>query len=161
MVRQQISISVSEALHLRLQEYRDAINISEICREALGAKLDEIESRKKEQKNMSVIARLKKEKHDLDNASLQAGREAFDLDLEKLPYKTLVEITGISLSQNWVDSDYPLNRLMDILELDKFQDDLWKGRLESFERAQFALGYIKRAQERWKTDLSELSTREV
>jgi hypothetical protein len=161
MVRQQISISVPEELHQRLEEYRDTLNISEICREALGAKLDEIESRRKDKKNMTVIARLKKEKHDLDNASLQAGREAFDLDLEKLPYKTLLDLTAISLSQNWGDSDYPLNRLMEILELDKFQDDLWKERLESFERVQFALGYIKRAQERWKTDLSELSTREV
>jgi metal-responsive CopG/Arc/MetJ family transcriptional regulator len=167
MVRQQISISVPEELHERLEEYRDILNLSEIFRDALVVKLGEIEARRKDPKTMTLIERLKKEKKELEDESIQAGKSYFDQYLENLPYEQFKKLAEIVITTEIQVIHYRRPQLpappAAVHTLDTPPDDLWnqvckitetnyrdwKKALKGWDKGQFIIGFLDRAKERW------------
>lgn len=155
-MRQQISISVSEELYRRLEEYRESLNLSEVFRDAIQARLDEIESRRKDPKTMTVIERLKKEKKELGDDSIQAGKKAFDAYLANTSYSELLKLLDVQTepdTSNWnLTPDDVWDQLYEVTDTD-WRD--WEKDIEGLDKEKFILGFFDRLHERWETELKE------
>ena len=171
MVRQQISISISPELHRRLEEYRDSINISEICRGALTEKLDEIESRRKGKKQMTLVARLQKEKRVVTDDAYKLGQKQLDADLEHLSYVDIQRLLGQPFTMKGrelyltVERMAPKTRTARIPALplpglpgEKSKEytqqcSSWPSLPNEVSERSFVKGYLDRLKERWETEL--------
>jgi hypothetical protein len=154
-VRQQISISVPEELHKRLEKYRESINLSEIFRAALSAKLDEIESRRKDKKMETVIEKLRREKKEYENEAYQAGQKSFDDSMANWSYVDLLKLVAAEWpsSTNWRNQEEGdmWGMLLAISETDESD---W-AEVEGLDKQIFASGFLARAKERWETEIKD------
>jgi hypothetical protein len=145
MPRQAITVSVPEGLHKRLEPYRDRLNISQICQEALIARLDAIDAQRKDKRRMSVIERLRREKRELLDRDFNNGKEGFKRRLPHLSYGTIRRLANFNLELAYADpSDVMWRHITSVIET-RGKD--WEKEIGADDSEMWARGFIEAAQE--------------
>lgn len=102
-----LTLSISDKLHEELAEYRNIINISNVCSEALKREIDKIDSLILEgKKRFGVLSSHEKFKLSYENGMYWAGYEADLLDLAIV----------CNWTYEWVSNDPIAQQTIDLLE---------------------------------------------
>jgi len=95
----QISITIRDGLHKRLQAVKAALNVSGVCQEAIEAAVRLEEIRNKGEETMdSTLERLREEKAGYAEQYRVRGREIGLVCAKKLSYGELVEVVNADVT---------------------------------------------------------------
>lgn len=141
---EKISISMSDDLYKKLQAVKDKFNISEVCQNALAAKIEIEELFMKGSENMKgVIERLKAEKKELEKEWYDTGFKQALEDAKKMSYAELKEIAGASQCEDEDQyADFVYNT--DLYKYNWLKDDVNDMEKEhgDFSEEQYLIGWV-------------------
>jgi hypothetical protein len=159
MARQTITISIPEELSKRLSRYKERLNVSKVCQDALTARIDQIDANRertlKERKGkMGMITRLRQEKKEYEGLSTKGAVKELDrlLDEGALSYAHIRALLEIPYSGSRLEVEDTWAAIFAATDTEPAD---WSDDLEGVDRELYARAFLQRMHERWELELAD------